>query len=134
MSNSARDSKPAKVAAKAAEVEGAESLPKATKPTRRVLEAFLENPTEERHGFDLLEPTKLKSGSLYPILIRLQKLGWLKRRWEEDDEPGARRRLYALTAEGEPAARRFIAEAKARDAAPSAGHLRGRRPAGESLA
>jgi PadR family transcriptional regulator, regulatory protein PadR len=86
--------------------------PKATKPTVRVLEALLERPTEERHGFDLLEETELRSGTLYPILIRFERLGWLTSSWEESDRQGPRRRLYRLTAEGEPAARRLVAKAK----------------------
>ncbi|HWO83598.1 MAG TPA: helix-turn-helix transcriptional regulator, partial [Solirubrobacterales bacterium] len=71
----------------------------------------------EIHGFDLIEPLKIKSGTLYPLLIRLENLGWLESRWEESNRPGPRRRLYRLTAEGEPAARRFLAEAKAGKAA-----------------
>jgi PadR family transcriptional regulator PadR len=86
--------------------------PKATRTTLKVLEAFLERPLEERHGFDLLAPTQIKSGTLYPILIRFERIGWLSSRWEDTERPGPRRRLYRLTAEGEPAARRFVAAAK----------------------
>jgi PadR family transcriptional regulator, regulatory protein PadR len=84
--------------------------PKATQQTLKVLEAFLERPLEARHGFDLLGPTGLRSGTLYPILIRLQRLGWLASHWEEGERRGPRRRLYLLTAEGEPAARKLVAE------------------------
>ncbi len=133
MPNPGRRSKSAKTEAPASSVKWGER-PKATRSTLKVLEAFLEDPTEERHGFDLLGPTGLKSGSLYPILIRLHKHGLLQRRWEGKDGPGARRRLYMLTAEGEPVARRLVAEAKAKAAAPRVGHLPAPCPAGEGLA
>jgi len=97
-----------KARSKVEEVKG----PKATKPTVRVLEALLERPTEERHGFDLLKETELKSGTLYPILIRFERLGWLTSTWDESSQSGPRRRLYRLSAEGEPAARQLIAKAK----------------------
>jgi DNA-binding PadR family transcriptional regulator len=48
------------------------------------------------------------------MLIRLERLGWLASRWEENEENGPRRRLYRLTAEGEPAARSLLVEAGAR--------------------
>jgi len=96
-------------------------VPKKTKQTVRLIEAFLERPTEEIHGFDLIGTTKIKSGTLYPLLIRLENLGWLESHWEESDRPGPRRRLYRLSAEGEPAARRLLAEANARKFRPAAG-------------
>lgn len=100
------------------EEDGEARLPRATKTTVKVLEAFLERPTEERHGFRLLEETGIKSGTGYPILLRFEKLGWLSSHWEETDEPGPRRRLYRLTAEGEPAARRLLARHRAKASLP----------------
>ena len=82
--------------------------PKKTKTTVRLLEAFLDRPTDEIHGFDLVAAKKIKSGTLYPLLIRLENLGWLESRWEESDRPGPRRRLYRLTAVGEQAAREYV--------------------------
>jgi PadR family transcriptional regulator, regulatory protein PadR len=99
--------------AKAVEAEVATRLPRATRTTVKILESFLERPTEERHGFRLFDEAKIQSGTGYPILLRLEKIGWLSSRWEESDEPGPRRRLYRLTAEGEPAVRRFLAEKRA---------------------
>ncbi|HET7052790.1 MAG TPA: helix-turn-helix transcriptional regulator [Solirubrobacterales bacterium] len=104
--------------------------PKATRTTIKVLEAFLERPLEERHGFDLLAPTETKSGTLYPILVRFEKLGWLGSRWEDTDRPGPRRRLYRLTAEGEPAARQFVASAKVRTRLGPTERLKAPAPAG----
>jgi DNA-binding PadR family transcriptional regulator len=72
-----------------------------------VLAVFLDDPAEEWHGFDLAQRTKLKSGTLYPLLARLENNHWLQSRWEEVDphEVGRpRRRFYSLTALGEQAA------------------------------
>lgn len=71
--------------------------------TLRVLEAFLENPTQELAGTDVQKRGRLASGTLYPILLRLESAGWFVSRWESVD-PGEvgrpRRRLYRLTAGG----------------------------------
>lgn len=71
--------------------------------TLRVLEAFLENPTEELSGADVLKRGRLASGTLYPILLRLESAGWFISRWEEIDPVSVgrpRRRLYRLTSGG----------------------------------
>lgn len=86
--------------------------PNKTKNAVRVLEKFLDDPTAEIHGFMLVELLKIKSGALYPLLIRYENIGWLESRWEESDAPGPRKRLYRLTAEGAPAARQFLSEAR----------------------
>jgi PadR family transcriptional regulator, regulatory protein PadR len=73
---------------------------------RRVLEALGDEPQAWRHGYDLLRQTGLKSGSLYPILIRLTERGWLEASWESDPPPGRPpRHLYRLTGEGRRARR-----------------------------
>ena len=71
--------------------------------TLKVLDAFLERSTDELSGADLLERCGLASGTLYPILIRLESAGWFVSRWESIDpssEGRPRRRLYRLTATG----------------------------------
>jgi len=76
--------------------------------TLQVVSAFLEDVTHEWHGFGLVDRTGIKSGTLYPILIRLEKAGWLDSRLEDIDPSAAGRpprRLYVLSAEGEAAAR-----------------------------
>jgi DNA-binding PadR family transcriptional regulator len=90
--------------------------PKATKATKAVLAAFLDRPEDELHGFALLSETGLRSGTLYPLLIRLENVGWLESRWEEDDAPGPRRRLYRLTGNGEAAATEMLTRPRVRDA------------------
>ena len=71
--------------------------------TLRVLDAFLENPTDELAGADVQKRSGLASGTLYPILLRLESAGWFNSRWETIDPSIAarpRRRLYRLTANG----------------------------------
>jgi len=66
-----------------------------------------------RHGYDIAQRIDVQSGgtiafnvaSLYPLLYRLERRGWLRGRWVE--LPGQRRRrYYRLTAAG----RRVLAE------------------------
>jgi PadR family transcriptional regulator, regulatory protein PadR len=71
--------------------------------TLRVLEAFLENPTDQLSGADVHQRCGLASGTLYPILLRLEAAGWFASRWESIDPSMAgrpRRRLYRLTSTG----------------------------------
>jgi PadR family transcriptional regulator PadR len=71
--------------------------------TLHVLEAFLDNPTDELSGADVQKGTRLASGTLYPILLRLESAGWFVSRWEAVDPSSAgrpRRRLYRLTPSG----------------------------------
>jgi DNA-binding PadR family transcriptional regulator len=57
-----------------------------------------------RHGFDVLDDTGLPSGTVYPILRRLEAAGLVKSRWEAvqvaRDEGRPPRRYYQLTAAG----------------------------------
>jgi len=78
-------------------------LKRITKPTRSVLVAFMENPNHEQYGLDIAAVTGLKSGSLYPILGRLEDHGWLTSYWEDtspETEGRPRRRYYKLTGGG----------------------------------
>jgi DNA-binding PadR family transcriptional regulator len=71
--------------------------------TLRVLDAFLENPADELAGADVQKRSRLASGTLYPILLRLESAGWFVSRWESIDPSSAgrpRRRLYRLTPNG----------------------------------
>jgi PadR family transcriptional regulator PadR len=77
--------------------------PRLTQQSHKVLSAFLNDPTGEFAGADLLDSTRLMSGTLYPILIRLEEAGWLRSRWERVDPSRAgrpRRRLYRITPGG----------------------------------
>jgi DNA-binding MarR family transcriptional regulator len=71
--------------------------------TLRVLEAFLENPTDQLSGADIHQRCGIASGTLYPILLRLESAGWFVSRWEAIDPSTAgrpRRRLYRMTSAG----------------------------------
>jgi len=83
-------------------------LPILTTQTLTVLGVVLSEPTAEWYGLELSNRSGLKPGTIYPILDRLLKAGWLERRWEDVDpvaEGRPRRRLYRLTGVGAPAAR-----------------------------
>ena len=71
--------------------------------TLRVLDTFLEDPSCELSGSDMQKRTGLTSGTLYPILLRLESARWLNSRWEAINpvvEGRPRRRFYRLTATG----------------------------------
>jgi PadR family transcriptional regulator, regulatory protein PadR len=69
--------------------------------TLSVLAALYEQPSQWRHGYALASQTGLKSGTLYPILIRLADRGLVEACWQEEPQPGRpRRHLYRLTADG----------------------------------
>lgn len=69
--------------------------------TLSVLAALCQQPSAWQHGYALARQTGLKSGTLYPILIRLADRGLVEACWQEEPTPGRpRRHLYRLTTEG----------------------------------
>lgn len=68
--------------------------------TLSVLLALAADPTRWRYGYDLCLEMDLKSGSLYPILIRLADRGLLESSWEPTDPGKPPRHLYRLTSAG----------------------------------
>jgi PadR family transcriptional regulator len=83
-----------------------------TAAVSKVLAAFLEDPEADRYGLDLMRASGHPSGTLYPILLRLQKAGWVDAVWEQVDPVAAgrpARRYYRLTPDGLVAARVEIA-------------------------
>lgn len=86
--------------------------PRMTTSVLKVVAALLADPAAERYGLQLMQATSLPSGTLYPILVRLQRAGWVESRWEQTDPVAAgrpSRRYYRLTADGAGAARREVA-------------------------
>jgi DNA-binding PadR family transcriptional regulator len=79
-----------------------------------VLALFVSEPKRELHGLEILRTTALRSGSLYPILHRLEEQEYLVSRWEtlDDAVAGGRRprRLYRLDPEGAHRARAALRE------------------------
>src|SRR4051812_45431088 len=74
--------------------------------TQAVLEALLASPRRWQHGYDLSKETGLKSGTLYPILIRLSDQRLLETEWRDSDLAGRpQRHVYRLTPRGAAFAR-----------------------------
>ena len=68
-----------------------------------VLKACADRSSEKLYGYELMQLTGLASGTLYPILMRFEKAGWLSSAWEHADprdEGRPRRRLYRITGAG----------------------------------
>jgi len=88
-----------------------------TLPTQLVLGELIADPTRRIHGFELCAATGLLSGTVYPILLRLEERGWLESQWEEPEVhvPAGRprRRYYRLTEDGAAGARTALRAAEA---------------------
>jgi PadR family transcriptional regulator, regulatory protein PadR len=65
-----------------------------------VLEVLLVEPRDWKYGYDISRNTGLKSGTLYPILMRLADRGLLETRWETADPGKPPRHMYRFTPEG----------------------------------
>lgn len=91
--------------------------PRMTLPTQLVLRALLTEPTHEFYGLQICQAAGLASGTIHPILARLEGLGWVRSRWEDIDpvkEGRPRRRYYRLTEDGAESARIALAQAHTR--------------------
>jgi PadR family transcriptional regulator, regulatory protein PadR len=88
--------------------------PRMTIPTQLVLRVLLADPAEERYGVEIGAQAGLPSGTVHPILARLEGVGWLESRWEGIDprtEGRPARRYYRLTPDGLELARAALARA-----------------------
>ena len=78
--------------------------------------AALASTDDWRHGYDIMAQAGVKSGTLYPLLMRLEAQGLLEARWVQSPQPGRPpRHVYRLTAAGRgwvPIARGDSAEEK----------------------
>jgi PadR family transcriptional regulator, regulatory protein PadR len=75
-------------------------LPRVTLSVLRVLRVLLDHPSALHYGLDISKQAELKTGTIYPILTRLEEAGWVVSNWEEADPRTTgrpRRRLYKLT-------------------------------------
>jgi DNA-binding PadR family transcriptional regulator len=70
-----------------------------------VLRTLAAEPARWRYGYDLTAEVHLKSGSLYPILVRLADRGLLETSWEPGQGSRPPRHLYRLSLAG----REFVA-------------------------
>lgn len=97
---------------------------KLTFATVSVLQAVAQG---QRYGFGIMDATQLPSGTVYPILSRLEESGWVRSRWEDQqiahDAKRPPRRYYEVTAPGKKRLRtaldQFRTLAEAGDAAPT---------------
>lgn len=90
------------------------SRPRLTLPLQLVLRVLLEDWEQERYGLEIGEAAGLASGTVHPLLARLEGLGWLASRWEDIDPVVAgrpARRYYQLTPAGAAQARDALARA-----------------------
>jgi hypothetical protein len=104
---------------------------KLTAPLERVLRVFLGDTSARHYGYDLMKAARLPSGTLYPMLARLQEQGLVTSQWEpQPDDAAGRppRKYYQLTGEGIRVARLELAQAAS--AAPRASARRAPAPRG----
>ncbi len=93
-------------------------IPNSSPQTLGVLAALLEAEEEWHYGYALSQQTGLKSGTLYPILMRLAEQGWLERQWMPSEQPGRPpRHVYRLTGDGVREARQKFAPPRSARAA-----------------
>jgi PadR family transcriptional regulator PadR len=77
-----------------------------SKQTLKLLAALTAKAASWHYGYALSRETSLQSGTLYPILMRLEERGWLETQWETPqpiaEKRGGRppRHMYRLTAGG----------------------------------
>jgi DNA-binding PadR family transcriptional regulator len=86
-----------------------------TRTTRAVLQALLDGFQEDLWGLRVCHETGLPSGTVYPLLTRLEDLGWVVTAWEDvgsgaERSTGPRRRFYRLTPDGLARTREVLAE------------------------
>jgi PadR family transcriptional regulator, regulatory protein PadR len=79
-----------------------------------LLAALADEPSAWRHGYALARETGLKSGTLYPILVRLADRELVEACWEKEQPAGRpRRHMYRLSSGGLAAAKEALAAAPA---------------------
>lgn len=74
-----------------------------TMATQLVLRTLIDATDREVYGLEVCQLAELPTGTVHPILARLERAGWLTSRWEEIDvheEGRPRRRYYQLSLDG----------------------------------
>ena len=87
--------------------------PRITAQVIKVLAVLMSNRNAQTSGSDVGRAAGIRSGTLYPILLRLEEAGWVQSEWEEGNprEMGRpRRRFYRITGTGAKAAREELKE------------------------
>ena len=92
-----------------------ENLGRVTPATALVLEALLS--AESVWGLQIVKDAGKKPGTIYPILERLETLGWITGEWDtQESRKGPRRRYYRLLAEAHPLAVSYVKTQQEKDA------------------
>jgi PadR family transcriptional regulator, regulatory protein PadR len=89
-----------------------------TRATQLVLRAFVADPSRPMYGLEIGQDAGLASGTIHPILARLEGCGWLESWWEDLGQEAVgrpRRRFYRLTRDGAVSAARALRRAEARE-------------------
>ncbi|MEV0458960.1 PadR family transcriptional regulator [Catellatospora methionotrophica] len=93
-----------------------EPLARIGRATIDVLAVLLDS-EQPRWGLEIIKATGRPTGTVYPLLDRLERAGWVSSSWDEQgDRKGPRRRLYVLTHDGAAEARRICQRAAQRNA------------------
>jgi DNA-binding PadR family transcriptional regulator len=91
---------------------------KMTGPVQQVLRFMLEEAAASRYGLEISKQAGLEPGTLYPVMARLEGVGWVESRWEDPELSirggRPRRRYYQLSKEGAEQARLALAEISGR--------------------
>lgn len=91
-----------------------------TMATRLVLDVLVAEAGAEHYGAAIGRRADLPTGTVHPILARLEGAGWVASRWEDVDPRAVKRparRFYRLTDEGAVAAREALARPRTRGTA-----------------
>ena len=87
-----------------------------------VLIALLNAGSDWSHGYQLVRAAGIKSGTLYPLLIRLTEQGYLDAEWQQPTETGRPpRHAYRLTAAGLELARGILSDRVSKQPMPRRG-------------
>lgn len=92
--------------------------------TLQVLAEFLQHPKEWKYGYDISRNTGLKSGTLYPILLRLAECRLLETEWDTSEVGKPPRHLYRLTPDGLQYARELVPAASVTRMRPAFGGVK----------
>lgn len=82
-----------------------------TLQTLALLRVLLDESSAPYYGLKLSKAVHLPTGTIYPILARLERAGWLSSEWEQLDPAvikAPRRRFYRLTPAGTVRARQAL--------------------------
>lgn len=86
-----------------------------TAPLLDVLEVLFrafESNSDDLHGWAIIKATKRTGPTVYGVLDRLEEMGWIRGRWEEQNpEPSKpRRRFYSITPTAAPCAQQLLVD------------------------